>query len=204
MGVMAALARRTDKKDAGEHLKIALIDTAFNLMNHQLMAFQATGEQPRKLGAGAPSAAPYGVYRAADGEVLIATASEDQFPRLCDALELAEVKNDARFLTMIDRIAHRKEIDQLIAVAVENWTVDELMQRLSDARISAGRVNSVAEACSLPVVQERQLFATGGTPSDPAQLRLPLDPESTGIMRLPPRLDEHRAEILSELAQKRS
>jgi crotonobetainyl-CoA:carnitine CoA-transferase CaiB-like acyl-CoA transferase len=204
MGVMAALARRTSKKDAGEHLKIALIDTAFNLMNHQLMAFQATGEQPRKLGAGAPSAAPYGVYRAADGEVLIATASEDQFPRLCDALELAEVKNDARFLTMIDRIAHRKEIDQLIAVAVENWTVDELMQRLSDARISAGRVNSVAEACSLPVVQERQLFATGGTPSDPAQLRLPLDPESTGIMRLPPRLDEHRAEILSELAQKRS
>ena len=85
MGVMAALVRRNERGGRGEHIKLALIDTAFNLMNHQLLAYQVTGEEPRKLGSGAPSASPYGVYAAADGELLIATASEEQFPRLCRA-----------------------------------------------------------------------------------------------------------------------
>jgi crotonobetainyl-CoA:carnitine CoA-transferase CaiB-like acyl-CoA transferase len=202
MGLMAALARRNAAGGKGEHVKLALIDTAFNLMNHQLMAFMATGDEPRKLGGGAPSAAPYGVYRAADGELLIATASEEQFPRLCDALGLWAVQDDLRFQTITDRIARRGEIDQLISSAVQDRTIDDLLGLLATARISAGRVNSVAEACKLPVVQERHLFEPVGA-SQPPQLRVPLTDESGSAIRPPPTLGQHRAEILSELAERR-
>ena len=201
MGLMAALARRSAAGGTGEHVKLALIDTAFNMMNHQLMAYLAIGQEPRKLGGGAPSAAPYGVYRAEDGELLIATASEEQFPRLCVALGFPEVKDDPRFKTMIDRIAHRREIDELIKAAVRGRTISDLLETLANARISAGRVNSLAEACALPVTQERQLFEPADGPLPP-QLRLPLDDEPNSGLRPPPKLDEHRSEILAELAKR--
>lgn len=202
MGVMAALARRESNDGQGEHVKLALIDTAFNLMNHQLMAFHVTGEEPRKLGGGAPSAAPYGVYRTADGELLIATASEDQYPRLCKALGLDISLDDPRFRTMSDRIAHRAEIDRLIARATEHRTIDELIELLAEARISAGRVNSVGDACALPVVEERALFEAVGEAGQPPQLRLPLSDTSRALLRPPPMLDQHHAEILAELSSR--
>lgn len=202
MGVMAALVRRNERGGRGEHIKLALIDTAFNLMNHQLLAFQVTGEEPRKLGSGAPSASPYGVYRAADGELLIATASEEQFPRLCKALGLDRATADPRFRTLSDRIVHRDEIDRLIGLAVEARTIDELIELLADVRISAGRVNSVAEACALPVVKERALFESLGVTGQPPQLRLPLGSMLECTLRPPPALDQHRSEILAELGRR--
>jgi crotonobetainyl-CoA:carnitine CoA-transferase CaiB-like acyl-CoA transferase len=201
MGVMAALARRAGGTSAGEHLKFALIDTAFNLMNHQLMGYLATGKEPRKLGSGAPSAAPYGVYRASDGEVLIATASDDQFQRLCAALGLADVAADSRFQTMIDRIANRVVLDRLVGGAVGTRTLSELHRILGERRISFGKVNSMAEACRLPVVLERGIFVESG--DEPAQLRLPLERTPSPGFGSPPLLDQHHSEILDELVDLR-
>lgn len=197
MAIMAALVRR-QASGRGEHIATALIDTAFNLMNHQLLSFQATGKEPEKLGSGTPSAAPYRVYRALDGEILVATASEDQFPRLCDALGLAEVKDDPRFGTMAERAVNREPLDRLIGDVVGAKSVRELLDLLHAARISAGRVNTVAQACALPVVRERGLLDFASGASVP-QVRLPLAGPGDRAFRAPPRLDEHRVEILQEL-----
>ena len=197
MGAMAALERRRST-GRGEHLHPALIDTAFNAMNHQLLAYRATGREPEKLGAGAPSAAPYGVYRATDGELLIATASDAQFPRLCAVLGLDELGRDPALAGMEQRIARREELDRVIAGRIARRSVAEWIGELDEARISCGRVNSVSEACRLPVVEERAFFARmPGTSVE--QIRLPLDESGTAMRRAPPRLDEHRAEILEEL-----
>ncbi len=199
MGVMASLERRAAGDGKGEHLTTALIDTAFNLMNHQLMSLFVTGEEPRKLGSGAPSATPYGVYQAADGEVLIATASEDQFGRLCEALGLAGADSDPRFGSMEARIANRAEIDRLVADAVVPLTVDRLLALLAEARITAGRVNRVSEALDLPVVKERGLFDSAAQPGQPPSLRLPVAGRGTVTRRSPPTLDADRAAIIDEL-----
>lgn len=199
MGIMAAVHRRTSNGGKGEYVRMALLDTAFNLMNHQLLGYLATGEEPTKLGSGAPSASPYGVYSASDGEILIATASQDQFERLCDCLGLGAAKADPRFRTMEDRIENRAAIDALIAEVAATGTVDDMLDLLSASRISAGRVNSVSEACDLPITSERNLFAPpigGGLP----QLRLPLETGSVPKFGPPPVLDQHRVEILAEIA----
>jgi len=200
-GIMAALARREGDDAPGEHVKLALIDTAFNMMNHQLMGFLATGQEPRKLGGGAPSAAPYGVYRAQDGEVLIATASEDQFLRLCDALGLDEARDDPRFGTMADRISHREELDEAIAEAVQDKSVEALLEILARARISAGRVNSVAQAFQLDVTKERNLFLEVEGRQQVPQLRLPIDTAMRTTSLPAPTLDQHHTEILEEISK---
>src|SRR5271156_6142210 len=63
LAILAALMRRADGA-FGEHIKPSLIDTAMNLMSHQMLGYLASGVLPEKLGSGAPSAAPYRVYQA--------------------------------------------------------------------------------------------------------------------------------------------
>ncbi|AMG75602.1 MULTISPECIES: CaiB/BaiF CoA transferase family protein [Sphingopyxis] len=201
MGMMAALARRA-AGGGGEHVRPALIDTAFNLMNHQLLGYLATGNEPEKLGSGAPSAAPYGVFRASDGELMIATASEPQFPRLCAALGLPPLGEEARFATIPDRIANRTDLDALIAARIAGRSVAEWLDILGEAGISCGRVNSVGEAIALPEVSERGLFVDlpGETGTAPlSQLRLPIDRAGAGVRAAPPALGAHSDAIRAAL-----
>ena len=201
IALMAALTRR-GVHGMGEHIKPALIDTAFTLMNHQYLAYLATGDLPRKLGSGAPSAAPYGVYAADDGELMIATASEAQFPRLCAALGLDKVATHPDFATMPARLAHRNALDMLIAAKIGTQTVEHWLTVLIDAGISAGRVNSLHDAEKLPVVRERDYLMIPADKEDSEaipQLRLPIDPGRTAFRRQPPQLGEHIAEIMKEL-----
>ncbi len=203
MGIMAALARRA-QGGGGEYVRSALTDTAFNLMNHQLLGLLATGEEPRKFGAGAPSAAPYGVFRANDGELMIATASEPQFPRLCAALGLDDLPADERFATMAARLRNRGELDSLIARRIAGASVADWLAILGDAGISCGRVNSVGEAITQPEIAERNLLvemaSAGGNPGI-SQLRLPIDPGAEGVRLRPPALGEHTSEILAEIGR---
>ena len=200
IGIMAALARRA-AGGGGEHVRPALLDSAFALMCHQLLGYQATGDLPQKLGSGAPSAAPYRVFAAADGTFMLATASDAQFARLCTALGRPALAEDARFATMMSRLAHRDELDTVLSEEFRGRPVAAWLQLLGSAGLSVGRVNDIREALALPVVTERGLFVPpeeiqwpGGLPL----LRLPIDHDGTGIRRPPPKLGEHTAEVLRE------
>lgn len=196
MGLMAALVRR-QKSGAGEHVTQALIDTAFTLMNHQLMGYLATGQMPKKLGSGAPSAAPYGVWQASDGELMIATASEAQFPRLCEVIGLEHLVSDNRFRTMVGRLENRNALNGAIAEKIALKSVREWLDLLGDAGISAGRVNDIEEALAMAVTRERNLLITDSANSLP-QIRLPIDSRGSGIKYPPPALGEHTVILLRE------
>jgi crotonobetainyl-CoA:carnitine CoA-transferase CaiB-like acyl-CoA transferase len=200
IGIQAALARRA-AGGGGEHVRPALLDSAFTLMCHQVLGYQATGDLPQKLGSGAPSAAPYRVFAAADGDFMLATASDAQFVRLCTTMQLDALTVDPRFATMAARLAHREELDSQLAERFQKQPVGAWLRVLGDAGLSAGLVNDLRQGLALPVVSERGLFIApeqlhwpGGLPL----LRLPIDHESGGG-KPPPQLGEHTAEVLRDL-----
>ncbi len=192
INIMAAVARR-NKDGLGAALHCALADSAFALMGHQLLGYLATGDLPEKLGSGTPSAVPYRVYAASNGHLMIATASDPQYPRLMAALGL---ETEARFAAMADRIAGRGEIDALVSAEILKRPVEEWLDILGAAGLSAGRVNDLGEALETPIAKERRpLVETAGGTVVP---RLPVDPEGKAVRRPPPRLGEHSREILEE------
>lgn len=200
IAIQAALARRAAGA-GGTHVGTTLIESAFALVAHQIQGLHATGEQPPKLGSGAPSAAPYRVYRATDGFLMIATASEPQFPRLCAALGMSDAAQDPRFATMTDRLTHRDALDTAIEAVIATHSVDEWLAIMASAGISAGRVNDLKEALELPVVEELRLFVAASDIGDSGGLpmqRLPIDPEGAGHLRPSPRLGQHTREVLRE------
>jgi crotonobetainyl-CoA:carnitine CoA-transferase CaiB-like acyl-CoA transferase len=200
MGIMAALARRA-QGGAGEHVRPSLIDSAFAMMSHQVLGYLATGELPRKLGTGAPSAMPYRVYEAADGSFMLATASDAQFVRLCAVLGVEALAQDARFSTMAARLAARDTLDTLLSDIFRQQPVSMWLQRLAQAGIASGPVNDIRQSLALPVVAERDLLVAPertGWKGGMAQLRLPIDPGGAGLVSPPPRLGQHTEEVLRE------
>ena len=201
IGIQAALARRAAGGGA-EHVRPSLVDSAFALMCHQVLGYKATGEPPAKLGSGAPSAAPYRVFSASDGDFMLATASDPQFERLCATLGQAQWAGDERFATMPARLAHRDLLDALLKAEFERLPAAHWLARLSDAGLSVGPVNAVGEALEMPVVDERALFVDPqrlGWADGMPLLRLPIDPHGDGVMRPPPTFGQHTVEVLREL-----
>jgi len=200
MGIMAALARRAESGQ-GAHVQAALLDSAFALMCHQVESFLATGRLPEKLGSGAPSAAPYRVFRAVDGEFMLATATDAQFERLCRSLGRDELLSDPRFAGMNARLEARTELDSILAACFATRSVDAWLTQLAAIGLSVGRVNDLGQALRTEIAEERQLLVdprsigwTNGLPL----LRLPICSVGQGVHRPPPALGEHSVEILRE------
>jgi crotonobetainyl-CoA:carnitine CoA-transferase CaiB-like acyl-CoA transferase len=171
------------------------------LMGHQVMGLLGTGQVPGPLGTAAPSTTPNGAFRASDGWIVVATANDKQFARLCRALGLPELADDPRFLTVASRVAARDELQPILDGVFLGATVDEWVERLRPAGVPAGRLNDLRQALEHPLTEERGLLVQpppGGRPEDLLQIRLPIDAAGSFIRRPPPLLGEHTEEVLRE------
>jgi len=197
IAIMAALRRR-ERTGKGELVEAALVDTAFQLLSHQVLGLLATGQAPVRTGSVGPSAAPYEAFGCADGWIMIAAANDRLFARLCAALELTALSGDARFTTVSDRVRNRTVLHELIRDRLSPGTVAEWVRRLTAAGVPAAPINELPQAVDDPITAERRILMPaegiedGGLPL----VRLPIDTRLEARRRRPPRLGEHTAEVL--------
>ncbi|TCK22827.1 CaiB/BaiF CoA transferase family protein [Pseudonocardia endophytica] len=192
--IQAALARR-ERTGRGELVEMALVDSGFALMCHQILTTLATGRPPSKTGSVTPMAAPYETLATRDGEVMIAAGNDGLFRRLCAALDAPELVGDLRFATVADRVAHRDELHALLEARTSTMDRTEAERRLGAAEVPVSAVNPLDVALETPLGRERHMVV--GEEDDPL-VRLPfLSPGQR--LRRPPRCGEHTAEILAEL-----
>src|SRR5436190_1756629 len=103
IGILAALLA-----GGGRTIDLSLYETAVALLPYQIAGYLGTGDIPARYGTGFALIAPYEVFRAADGELMIAAANDRLFRALCEALGL-DLADDPRFATNPDRVARRDE-----------------------------------------------------------------------------------------------
>jgi crotonobetainyl-CoA:carnitine CoA-transferase CaiB-like acyl-CoA transferase len=198
VAIEAALAER-QRSGLGQHLDMALFDTSVGVLANQAMNFLATGVAPRRLGNAHPNIAPYEVLRVADGHFILAVGNDAQFARLAAVLGLEPLAEDARFATNAGRVANRAALTEAIEARTLAFERDVLLDALEAADVPAGPINSLAEVFADPQVAARGLrIAPDGIPG----LRTPIGMSRSdlALSRRAPRLDEHRSEILAELA----
>ncbi len=198
VSILLALRRRDAGHQEAQHVRGALIDSAFNLMGHQILGTLATGEPTRPLGTGSPSTMPNGAFRAADDWIVIATANDAQWRRLCEAIDAPQLIDDPRYATVEDRIGARAELQDDLDARLGTRPAAEWIDRLQASRVPVGRINDLMEAIEDPLVAERRLVPVDGDEQQLPQLRLPIDPEGAGVRRGPPRLGAHTDEVLRE------
>jgi CoA:oxalate CoA-transferase len=157
LGVVSALLDR-DRTGVARVLDLSNQDCIFAITDSAMTIHEGIGATAQRVGNQHPFTAPYDALHARDGWVVVATASNRLFRRLCDAIGQPELSRDARFRSHRDRSRNREEINRIVAEWVGRHSVDEVLSLLGrdGADLPCARVASPEE-----LVDDEQLLARG-------------------------------------------
>src|SRR5258708_11787305 len=127
------------------------------MLTYQAGRYFATGVPPGREGNNHPTVAPYGTFATRDGHVNLAVGSDEQYRRLCEALQAPDLAADPRFATNAGRQAARVELAVEIERHLTRRTTGEWLARMEAAGIPAGPILDIATALSDPVAVEREM-----------------------------------------------
>jgi crotonobetainyl-CoA:carnitine CoA-transferase CaiB-like acyl-CoA transferase len=197
IGILAALRRR-DEEGTAQRVTTSLYETALNWLPYQIASYLASGEEPGPVGTGVAMIAPYEVFEAVDGRVMIAAANDKLYAALCAAIGLDE---DPRFASNPQRVAARAELAALVAARVAGLTSAELLERLAGAGVPAAPVRGLAAVVADEQTQALEILQEVPHPTV-RDLRLVAPPlslngERLGYTAAPPLLGEHTDAVLA-------
>ena len=157
--VMAALDYR-HRTGKGQYIEISQYEAGVNFVAPLVMNWFVHGREPVRSGNRCPSIAPHGVYRCREHErwCAIAVFEEEEWWGLCEAMGMPEMANDPRFVTVIARLRHLEELDQLIEGWTAQHTAEEVMTRLQDAGVAAGVVCNGRDQNEDPHLNARRFY----------------------------------------------
>lgn len=196
LGILSALLA-----GGGRTIDVSLFETAVAYLPYQIIGYLGTGDVPGRHGTGFPLIAPYEIFRAADGELMIAAANDRLFRALCEALELP-LADDPRFTTNPDRVARREVLAGLLNERFETASVETWLGRLARSGVPAARVHDVGEVAELEQTRALGLLQAVDHPRI-GDLKLVAPPLSVDGERAlhrfaPPELGQHTREVLVE------
>jgi len=201
-GIVNALRAR-DLNGRGQHVETAMLNGILSFMAYLASEHLLTGDLPQRTGNDHPLVAPYGLFRATDGEVAVAPSNDVILRRFLRALDLEHLLDDPRFDTNPGRFARRDELNALIDARMATDTQQNWIDRLNAAGVPSGKVQNLREALQDPQVQAQQMVIDVPHPGHGTvrMLGFPVKLSQTPCeARLPaPDLGAHNDEILPPL-----
>lgn len=192
IGILAALQERA-RSGAGQRVETSLLAGQVAIHAFQGTRYLVAGEVPEPTGNHHPTVSPYGAFRAADGQIVLAVGNEPTWRRFA---ELLEIPPDApEFAGNRRRVANRSQLGALIEERLAQRGVAEWIKRFAEHGVPAGEVKALDRVYASEQVRDQGLVvetshSTLGEislPGSPLQFsRSPLsDPAA------PPVLGEH-------------
>lgn len=165
--ISSALFARERHHPQAQYIDVAMLDVLVSMQVTGLSNLFASGQAPGLIGNRHPVSTPFDTYRAADGLVVIAVASQRLYARLCECMEQPELVTDSRFIDDDSRTRNEQQLKQCIERWSMTFSVAELCDRLLDAGVPASPINNLAQATQSEHAQARQLLvqpADNGNP----------------------------------------
>ena len=206
-GLLAALLER-ERTGRGSVVRTSLLAATVGVHAFQSTRWTVAGEVGRAQGNHHASIAPYGLFACADGSVQIAVGSEKLWQRWCQAFDVDPATPG--FETNSQRVANRDRLIALVERVFGSWKAEDLLVRLSEVGIPAGRVRTVDEVYAWEQTRSQGLLVdvdhdTLGRvqlAGPPLRFFDPAGQETTrSAHQAPPTLDAHGATVRSWLAQ---
>jgi len=201
-GILAALYER-ERTGIGGTVEASLFDTATGFLGYFLQNFWERGTEPVRPGSGHESLCPYQVFDTADRPLILGVANDTLWHRFCALAGLGAVRDDPRFGTNAQRVAHRSETVALVAEVMRCRGRADWLQALDAAGIPCSPLHTLGELSEHPHTRESGMVVDCDHPvlgrlSTVAQ-PLRFDGERTTLRRAAPMHGEHTREVLDEL-----
>ncbi|AUZ33211.1 CoA transferase [Arthrobacter sp. PGP41] len=154
-GVLAALVER-DGTGRGQVVRTSLLASLIGVHAFQGTRTTVAGEVPQAQGNHHPSIAPYGLFACGDGIVQISVGSEKLWSSFAAAFGLDPAAPG--FASNAERVRNRAGVIAAVERVFAGYGAVELLQKLDDAGIPAGKVRSLDEVYAWEQVASQGLL----------------------------------------------
>jgi crotonobetainyl-CoA:carnitine CoA-transferase CaiB-like acyl-CoA transferase len=159
MAILAALDHRR-RTGEGQYIDQSQAECAIHFLGPAILDYTVNGRVEGRVGNSDAAFAPHGVYPAAgdDQWVAIVCRDDDDWRRLCFAMENQDLARDSRYASAAGRLEHRDAIDASIAAwsrAIERGAIES---RLQAHGVPAHQVQGSADAYTDPQFVHRGHF----------------------------------------------
>lgn len=201
-GVVVALLAR-EKMGKGQYVESSLLDTVVSLSNYLGQGVLATEKAPGRFGSAHPTLVPYQAFETKDGYVIIAVPNDWLWKKMCDALELNDLKDHPKYSVNVNRVANREELVGILTEYTKRKDSSEIMERLKRAGVPSGPIHDLAQVLAQPQVQSREMIQEVEHPTIGMlkMLGIPIKLSQTpgSVRKAPPLLGENTDEVLTNL-----
>ncbi|MBB1652815.1 MULTISPECIES: CaiB/BaiF CoA-transferase family protein [Delftia] len=198
-GVLAAVVERM-RTGQGVLVEVSLLDTAMGFMGYLAQNYWCSGKLPQRMGTAHPAMAPYQVFEASDGPVMIGVGNDSQWQRFCPVAGLEPWQEDVRFATNAARVAHFSETVALVQQQIGRQSVTHWVQRLQAVGVPCSPIQTLAQALEHPQLKQRQVIGESVHPTlgplPSVNLPITFNHAPRGPAAAPPLLGQHTRQIL--------
>jgi len=195
LAVCAAIIRRY-RTGLGQHIDIALLDVQVSMLTYVAQYYATDGQVPQATVASHSSTVPYQAFETADGYLVTGLLAEHFWPKFCSALEREDLV--AKYPTNPQRVAARATLVPLLEATFRQRTTAAWIQRLVDAGVPVGPLNTIDKVLADPQVLHRRMVTSDGSHM---VLGNPVKTGAQDAYSPAPALGEHNSEILDPLRQ---
>jgi len=189
----AALYQRA-RSGRGQHVQLNLFQACAALQVNDILAYGIAGEREAVA-----VSAPNGVFQAADARLSVLALNNDQFARLCRALDRPEWLADPALSSNAARMAQRERLHREMAEQLARQPAAHWEERLSREDVLHARVRDYDALAAHPQAAHlgllEPLAQPGGTPLPYA--RAPGAPARRPLQAAPA-IGQHTVEVLTE------
>jgi len=155
--VTTALFER-ERTGKGRLVEVAMQEAAYVTLTSHLETYWHLWRVPPRTGNRSHARSPLNVYPTNDGYVAINVAVEEHWHQLLAAMGRTDLRDDPRFKTNADRVAHLDETDALVGAWTRTLGKMEVFTIAKRYRIPCAPVRDVAEVMHDPHMHERGML----------------------------------------------
>jgi crotonobetainyl-CoA:carnitine CoA-transferase CaiB-like acyl-CoA transferase len=201
LGIVAAYVHKL-KTGEGQIVDTSLSDAALQQLYWHAAIFFATSQSSTPTGSAHVLTAPYQAFEASDGWINVGGANQANWERIAEVLGHPEWREDPRFASNRDRMAHLDALVTVMNGVLRTQTRAHWQAAFDAAGVPAGPVHTVGEALTHPQTLARGMVVELDHPQAGATRALgcPIHFSATPaqITRPAPLLGQHTRELMKE------
>ncbi|WP_116293072.1 CaiB/BaiF CoA transferase family protein [Cupriavidus taiwanensis] len=199
IGILAAV-HRARATGQGQFVDVAMTDAVLAMCERIVYQTSYTGEVPGPEGNRHPLLCPFGLFRARDGQVSIACATDAFWEKLAVAIGRPDMAHDPDFATNAARACNQQRVIDAIEAFTAVRTKEEIAAVLG-GKVPFGPVYTSAEIFADPHYAVREMLVEveqpgSATPVKIAGVPVKLSETPGAVRRRAPLLGEHTDALL--------
>jgi crotonobetainyl-CoA:carnitine CoA-transferase CaiB-like acyl-CoA transferase len=176
---VAAAIRVRRMHCGGQNIECSMYGTGINGLV-TFLPFHFIGKVPPRGGNRHPMCAPWNAYQASDGWLLLCSANDEQWRRLCGVMGRPELAAEGDLAKLADRVKRVDDVDAIVQEWIGSKTVDNAVEKLGCVDIAAGPI-AVVDALALdPNVRHRNMVRKLRSPENGESVDVPGPPLAIG------------------------